>query len=75
VRLAFFLIKTEGLHAKFAIEGEDTFDAQSVYAVAVAPGNSDIVWAAHNYWVAKSTDGGLTWTHIPNSRMQRDCAT
>lgn len=55
------------------IEGEDTFNEQSVYTVAIAPGNPDIVWVGHNYWLAKSTDGGLTWTHIPNSRMQRDC--
>ncbi|MEJ2038774.1 MAG: hypothetical protein P8X55_07545 [Desulfosarcinaceae bacterium] len=55
--------------------GEDTFNEQAVYAVAVAPSNPDIVWAAHNYWVAKSTDGGQTWTHITNSMMQLACAT
>lgn len=53
--------------------GEDTFHEQAVYAVAVAPSNPDIVWAAHNYWVAKSIDGGETWTHIRNSSIQRDC--
>ena len=57
------------------IEGEDTFNEQSVYAVTIAPGNPDIIWVGHNYWLAKSTDGGLTWIHIPNSTMQRDCTT
>lgn len=56
------------------IPGEDTFNEQSVYAVEAAPSNPDIVWAAHNYWVAKSSDGGQTWTHIFNSDVQRDCS-
>ena len=54
-------------------EGEDTFKNQAVWAVKIAASDSDVVWAAHNYWVAKSTDGGLTWVHITNSAMQRDC--
>ena len=55
-------------------EGEDTFNEHAVYAVAIAASNPDIVWVAHNYWVAKSTDGGKTWRHIQNRTMQRDCA-
>lgn len=58
-----------------SIEGEDTFNEQAVYAVAIAPSNPDIIWVGHNYWLAKSTDGGLTWTHIRNSSIQRDCPT
>lgn len=55
------------------IAGEDTFENQSLTAVAVAPTNSQVVWAAHNQWVAKSTDGGSTWTHIRNDTMQKHC--
>ncbi|MCK4728727.1 MAG: hypothetical protein KAT27_07385, partial [Desulfobacterales bacterium] len=55
------------------LEGEDTFDNHAVWAVKIAPSNTSVVWAAHNYWVEKSTDGGQTWTHIRNSSMQRDC--
>jgi hypothetical protein len=55
-------------------EDEDTFKNHAVWAVKIAPSDSNVVWAAHNYWVAKSTDGGLTWVHIRNSAMQRDCA-
>ncbi|RJQ78981.1 MAG: hypothetical protein C4519_11580 [Desulfobacteraceae bacterium] len=54
-------------------EGEDTFKDQAVYAVAIAPSNPDVVWVAHNYWVAKSIDGGITWRNLPNALMQRDC--
>jgi photosystem II stability/assembly factor-like uncharacterized protein len=53
--------------------GEDTFKNHAVWAVKIAQSSSLIVWAAHNYWVAGSTDGGETWTHILNSTMQRDC--
>ncbi len=63
------------LEMEHAIEGEDTFNEHSVYAVAIAPSDPDIVWVGHNYWLAKSTDGGVTWTHIRNSTMQMDCAT
>ncbi|MBN1842461.1 MAG: hypothetical protein JW883_09315 [Deltaproteobacteria bacterium] len=55
------------------LEGEDAFDNHAVWAVKIAPSNSNVIWAAHNYWVEKSTDGGQTWTHIRNSTMQRDC--
>jgi len=55
-------------------EGEDTFKNQAVFAVRIAQGDSNVVWAGHNYWVAKSTDGGKNWAHIRNSSMQRDCA-
>jgi photosystem II stability/assembly factor-like uncharacterized protein len=56
------------------LEGEDAFDDHAVWAVKIASKpNTNIIWAAHNYWVEKSTDGGKTWTHIENSTMQRDC--
>ncbi len=55
-------------------EGEDTFEDQAVYAVEVAPGDSNVVWATHNYWAARSSDGGRNWTHILNNTMQSDCA-
>ena len=55
------------------IEGEDTFKNHAVWAVKIAPSNNNVIWAAHNYWVEKSTDGGNTWTHILNGAMQRDC--
>ena len=48
------------------IEGEDTFAGQSVTAVAVAPSDSNVVWASHNYWLANSRDGGANLgTHPP----------
>jgi len=52
------------------ITGEDTFKNHAVYAVKIAPSNSNVVWAAHNHWVEKSTDGGQTWYHIWNGWMQ-----
>lgn len=55
------------------VDGEDTFENQSLMAVVVAPDNPQVVWAAHNLWVAKSTDGGTTWTHIRNDTMQKYC--
>lgn len=54
-------------------EGEDTFKNQVLLALSISQANPDIVWAAHNYWIAKSADGGDTWTHILNSTVQRDC--
>jgi photosystem II stability/assembly factor-like uncharacterized protein len=54
-------------------ENEDTFKNHAVWAVKIAPSDNNVVWAAHSYWVAKSMDGGLTWVHIRNSAMQRDC--
>ena len=53
--------------------GEDTFESQSVMDVAIASSDPQVVWAAHNQWVAKSLDGGDTWTHILNKTMQKDC--
>jgi hypothetical protein len=61
------------VEAENEIEGEDAFDNHAVWAVKIAPSNSNVIWAAHNHWVEKSTDGGQTWTHIRNSSMQRDC--
>ncbi len=53
--------------------GEDTFRNHSVMKVRIAPGHSNVVWAVHNYWAARSTDGGLTWAHVRNDTMQRNC--
>lgn len=53
--------------------GEDDFKNQRVYAIKFASSNAQVVWVAHNFWAEKSTDGGVTWTHILNSAMQRDC--
>lgn len=53
-----------------ALEGQATFRNTAVWAVEIAPSNSNVVWVAHNHWVAKSVDGGNTWTHIPNRVMQ-----
>jgi len=55
------------------IEGEDLFRGHSVFAVKMAPSDSDVIWAAHEYWVEKSVDGGRTWTHIFNHTMQQEC--
>jgi photosystem II stability/assembly factor-like uncharacterized protein len=51
-------------------DGEATFSNTAVWGVEIAPSNSNVVWAVHNYWAEKSTDGGATWTHILNSTMQ-----
>lgn len=56
-----------------SVPGEDEFINQRVYAVKLAPSDSQVVWAAHNVWAATSSDGGATWTHILNSTMQREC--
>ena len=53
--------------------GEDTFKDHAVYSVKIARTDSNLVWAAHNYWVAVSADDGVTWRHIYNRDMQRDC--
>ena len=52
------------------VEGEDTFKNHAVWAVKIAPSNSSVIWASHNYWVEKSVDGGETWAHIWNGEMQ-----
>jgi photosystem II stability/assembly factor-like uncharacterized protein len=54
-------------------EGEGTFKNHSVRSVKIAPSDNNVIWAVHNQWAEKSTDGGQTWTHILNSTMQRDC--
>ena len=51
-------------------EGEASFKNHLVRSVKIAPGNPNVIWAAHNHWVEKSTDGGQTWTHILNGWMQ-----
>ncbi|MBI4698151.1 MAG: hypothetical protein HY758_04385 [Nitrospirae bacterium] len=63
----------QAVKATGALPGEDEFKDHAVYAVKTAPSDPDVVWAEHNYWAEKSTDGGQTWTHIKNSTMQRDC--
>lgn len=63
----------QALKMEHLYQGEDTFENQALLALSVSPGNPDVVWAAHNYWVARSVDGGDTWTHIYNSTVQRDC--
>ena len=52
------------------LDGEATFSNTAVWGVEIAPSSSNVVWAVHNYWAEKSTDGGSTWTHILNSTMQ-----
>ncbi len=59
------------VHMAESIEGEDTFEDQAVYQAAIAATNSDTVWAVHNYWAARSDDGGQSWHHITNATMQR----
>ncbi|HBI14961.1 MAG TPA: hypothetical protein DDY20_05530 [Desulfobulbaceae bacterium] len=54
------------------LDGEATFRNTAVWAVKIASSNSSVVWAAHNYFSEKSTDGGSSWTHISNSTMQGD---
>lgn len=58
------------VHGRELIPGEDEFKNHLVSAVEIAPGNSQIIWVAHNYWAEVSTDGGATWAHIRNSTMQ-----
>ena len=64
----------EAVRMEHRYENEDTFKNHAVWAVKIAPSDNRVVWAAHNYWVAKSTDGGRNWVHVRNSAMQRDCA-
>ncbi|MFZ1983192.1 MAG: hypothetical protein WAU91_02190, partial [Desulfatitalea sp.] len=53
--------------------GEDSFEDHAVQAVAIAPSDSNVVWVAHNGWLAKSADGGQTWLHISNRTLQATC--
>jgi photosystem II stability/assembly factor-like uncharacterized protein len=64
----------EAVAAGEKIWGEDTFKNHAVWAIEIALSNSNVIWAVHNVWAEKSTDGGQTWTHILNGDMQRDCA-
>lgn len=54
-------------------QGEDEFINQSVFDIAIAARDPKVVWVAHDQWLEKSSDGGLTWTHISNDRIQRHC--
>jgi photosystem II stability/assembly factor-like uncharacterized protein len=60
-------------HEDGELDGEATFRNTAVWAVKIAPSNANVIWVAHNYWLEKSTDGGATWTHIPNSNIQQNC--
>jgi hypothetical protein len=62
-----------GVKTADRLAGEDSFKDHAVWSVEIAPSDNKVVWATHNYWAEKSTDGGLTWTHIYNNEMQRDC--
>jgi len=53
------------------LEGEATFRNTAVWAVKIAPGNSNVVWAVHNYWAEFSLNAGADWSHIKNSEMQQ----
>ena len=60
--------------AENQIKGEDTFKNHNVWDVDISETNSDIIWVAHDQWVEKSIDGGITWRHIRNDTMQGECA-
>ncbi|WP_419661110.1 uncharacterized protein Dvar_15300 [Desulfosarcina variabilis str. Montpellier] len=45
-------------------ESESIFKNHSVIAVKIAPSDNTVIWAAYNRYVAKSMDGGWTWTLI-----------
>jgi len=49
---------------------EERFRNHEVFDVEIARSDSQVVWVAHEQFLAKSTDGGLTWSHIPQSLMQ-----
>ena len=64
-----FLTKNGGtswqaVEMNYGTEFEGTFKNHVVYAVNLAPKDSNVIWVAHNYWIAKSMDGGETWTNI-----------
>ncbi|MCK5508233.1 MAG: carboxypeptidase regulatory-like domain-containing protein [Desulfobacterales bacterium] len=51
----------------------DMFKNRAVLAVKIAPSDSNIIWAAHNNGVEKSTDGGESWTRVAQGVIQCDC--
>ena len=51
----------------------DLFKNRAVSAVKIAPSDNDIIWVAHNCRVAKSTDGGNSWTRVAQCPMQSNC--
>ncbi|MBU1170231.1 MAG: outer membrane protein transport protein [Proteobacteria bacterium] len=53
-------------------EGE--FKNHAIYDVKIAPSKGTTVFATNHYCLEKSEDGGLSWSHITNGRMQADCA-
>lgn len=40
--------------------------SQPLNALAVAPSNSNYIYASNNYYIYKTTNGGSTWTDISN---------
>lgn len=57
-------------------ESQATFKNHSVTKVKIAQSDNRVVWVTHNIWIAKSTDGGQTWTHINlpiNNYFMRFC--
>ena len=63
----------EPVHTGALRPGVDSFKNDQVLDVKIAPSNSDIVWATHNFSVEVSTDGGETWIHLDHSRIQEAC--
>lgn len=57
------------------LDHQAPFRNSAVLAVKFAPSDNDTVWAVHNQYAGKSTDGGETWTHIYNSLMQQICTS
>jgi photosystem II stability/assembly factor-like uncharacterized protein len=54
-------------------ENQETFADHYIYDVVLAQNNPDIIWVAHNTYLARSTDGGQTWLPIEYSAMQESC--
>jgi photosystem II stability/assembly factor-like uncharacterized protein len=52
------------------LEGEATFRNTVVWSVEMAPSDPAVIWAVHNYWAEKSTDGGYSWQHFSNREIQ-----
>ncbi len=59
----------KGVTTNVTMPGEDEFKNTAVYAVKISPSDPQVIWVAHNYWMEKSTDGGVTWTHFLNKTI------
>ena len=53
-------------------ESESIFKNYSVAAVKIAPIDNNVIWAAYNSYIAKSMDGGQTWTHTDETLINTD---